>query len=328
MPSSLSCASSTGAGAPVSGVGARGGLREGDHVADRVGAGEPLDDAVEPVGDAAVRRRAVAQRLEQEAEARLGFLGVDPERGEDLLLHVGAVDADRAAAHLLAVPDQVVGERAGGAGIVGVELAGGRRERVVQRVPALLARFHSSSGQSTIQTSRSLALRDQLEALGEVDAAAGPAPRWRPGAGRRRAAAGRPPRRRGARLSSRQLGLGEELGGRRAPALALAEGPDQALGAELLGARDQAVELGARQLAPAGVEPADRAAADSITAAEDLELGLGQGLGEVDQLEAEAQVGPVGAEAVHRLVVGEPLASAARPPGRRPARRRGRAAAR
>ena len=65
-------------------VGAGGGLREGDHVADRVGAGEPLDDPVEPVGDAAVRRGAVAERLEQEAEARLGLLGVDPERGEDL----------------------------------------------------------------------------------------------------------------------------------------------------------------------------------------------------------------------------------------------------
>ena len=67
-------------------VGAGGGLREGDHVADRVGAGEALDDAVEAVGDAAVRRRAVAQRLEQEAEARLGFLRVDAERGEDLAL--------------------------------------------------------------------------------------------------------------------------------------------------------------------------------------------------------------------------------------------------
>ena len=80
-PRAAAC-SSTGAGAPVSGVGAGGRLREGDHVADRVGAGQPLDDPVEPVGDAAVRRRAVAQRLEQEAEARLRLLRVDPERGE------------------------------------------------------------------------------------------------------------------------------------------------------------------------------------------------------------------------------------------------------
>ena len=85
MPSSRSCSvvdRGRGAGQQVE---AGGGLREGDHVADRLGAGEALDDAVDAVGDAAVRRRAVAQRLEQEAEARLGLLGVDPERGEDLL---------------------------------------------------------------------------------------------------------------------------------------------------------------------------------------------------------------------------------------------------
>src|SRR5215207_685668 len=58
------------------GVGARGGLREGDHVADRVGARQSLDDPVEAVGDASVRRGAVAQCLEQEAEARLRLFGV------------------------------------------------------------------------------------------------------------------------------------------------------------------------------------------------------------------------------------------------------------
>ena len=151
------------------------------------------------VGDAAVRRRAVAQRLEQEAEARLGLLGVDAERGEDLLLHVGVVDTDRAAAELLAVPDDVVGERPRRARVVGVELAGGRGERVVQRVPAPLASFHSSSGQSTIQTrsvspsgirsKRSARSSAQLAEDGVGDLAAR----------RRRPAAGRPPRRRAAR---------------------------------------------------------------------------------------------------------------------------------
>ena len=38
-----------------------------------------------------MRRRPVAQRLEQEAEAGLGRLGVDPERGEDRLLDLGVV---------------------------------------------------------------------------------------------------------------------------------------------------------------------------------------------------------------------------------------------
>src|SRR3954469_3285580 len=58
-------------------VEARGGLREGDHVADRLRSGEALDDAVDAVGDAPVRRGAVAQRLEQEAETGLGSLLVD-----------------------------------------------------------------------------------------------------------------------------------------------------------------------------------------------------------------------------------------------------------
>ena len=41
---------------------------EGDHVADRLGAGHQHDQAVQAEGQAAVRRRAVLQRVEQEAE--------------------------------------------------------------------------------------------------------------------------------------------------------------------------------------------------------------------------------------------------------------------
>ena len=52
--------------------------------------------------------RAVAQRLEEEPEARLGLLGVDPQRVEHALLDVRAVDADRPAADLRAVEDEVV----------------------------------------------------------------------------------------------------------------------------------------------------------------------------------------------------------------------------
>ena len=83
IPSSRSCGSSTGAGAPVSGSAPEAVF--GKAITSRIESApaEALDDPVEPVGDAAVRRRAVAQRLEQEAEARLGLLGVDPERRED-----------------------------------------------------------------------------------------------------------------------------------------------------------------------------------------------------------------------------------------------------
>src|SRR3954447_23486243 len=85
-------------------VEARRGLGKGDHVADRLRSAEALDDAVDAVGDAAVRRGAVAKRLQKEAEAGLGGLAVDAEGGEDLRLHLGVVDADRATAQLLPVP--------------------------------------------------------------------------------------------------------------------------------------------------------------------------------------------------------------------------------
>ena len=56
------------------------GLGEGDHVADRLGAGHQRDQPIQPEGQAAVGRRAELQRVEQEAEFFLGFLGADVER--------------------------------------------------------------------------------------------------------------------------------------------------------------------------------------------------------------------------------------------------------
>src|SRR3954465_13374229 len=69
--------------------------------------------------------------------------GEDPPRpprpggGEDRPLHLGVVDTDRAAAELLAVPDDVVGLRPRRARVLEVKVARRRRERVVHRVPAL-----------------------------------------------------------------------------------------------------------------------------------------------------------------------------------------------
>ena len=65
-------------------------------------------DAVPAERDAAVRRRAVLERLEQEAELVLRLLRRDAEQVEDPALHVGAVDTDAAAADLVAVADDVV----------------------------------------------------------------------------------------------------------------------------------------------------------------------------------------------------------------------------
>ena len=116
------------------------GLGEGDHVADRLGAGHHRHDPVETEGQATVRRRAIAQRIEQEAELGLGLLGIDGQRPEDLALHLLAVDAHRATADLPAIERQVIslgdaGTRIGFQQVLVAVL--GRGERMVQRHPAL-----------------------------------------------------------------------------------------------------------------------------------------------------------------------------------------------
>src|SRR5436305_2927769 len=85
------------------------GLRERDDVAQRVRLREQHDDAVPAERDAAVRRRAELERVEQEAELLLRFLFAEAHQAEDALLDVAAVDTDRAAADLVAVADDVVG---------------------------------------------------------------------------------------------------------------------------------------------------------------------------------------------------------------------------
>src|SRR5690606_12991237 len=118
------------------------GLREGDDLADRVGTREQRDRAVPAERDAAVRRRAVLERVEQEAELLLGLLGADAHDLEDALLHVLAVDTDRAATDLVAVADDVVGlgQRVAGRGQrLGVL---GRGERVMHRGPLAAADGH------------------------------------------------------------------------------------------------------------------------------------------------------------------------------------------
>ena len=57
-------------------------LREGDDIADRLGAGHHRDDSVKPEGQSAMRRRAVLERIKQEAELELRFVFSDSERFE------------------------------------------------------------------------------------------------------------------------------------------------------------------------------------------------------------------------------------------------------
>jgi gas vesicle protein len=73
---------------------ARLGLRERDHLADRVLAGQQHHDAVEARRDPAVGRDAVAEPAQQEPELLLGGLVGDAEEAEDAPLQLRVVDPD------------------------------------------------------------------------------------------------------------------------------------------------------------------------------------------------------------------------------------------
>ena len=90
----------------------RRGLGKRDHVTQRFGAREQHHDAVHAEGEAAMRRRAGAQPLEQESEALLGLLLGDPEQREDPALEPRIRDTQTAAAELGAVQYHVVGQGA------------------------------------------------------------------------------------------------------------------------------------------------------------------------------------------------------------------------
>ena len=89
-------------------VGAGLGLRERDDLSDVVLARQHRDEAIEPDGKPAVRRGAVTQCAEQEAEARFGLFVRDAEGPEHRALHVGTVDADAPRTELPTVEHEVV----------------------------------------------------------------------------------------------------------------------------------------------------------------------------------------------------------------------------
>src|SRR5690349_5825170 len=63
-------------------------LGERDHVADLLDAGHQRHHPIEPESDASVRRGAVGERIEEEAELLALVLGRDLQRAEHLLLHL------------------------------------------------------------------------------------------------------------------------------------------------------------------------------------------------------------------------------------------------
>ena len=115
--------------------------REGDDLADVRLVGQQHDDAVDARGRAAMRRRAVAQRVEQAGEARLDLLTAVAGDLESLDHDLGQVVPDRPRRQLDAVAHDVVLE---GLDLERVhrlerlEFALGHRERVVREIDALL----------------------------------------------------------------------------------------------------------------------------------------------------------------------------------------------
>ena len=134
-------------------------LRERDDLANRRLAAQQRDDAIEAERDAAVRRRAVLERVEEEAEARPRVLVGDAEQAEDVPLHVGAMDSDAAAGDLRAVERQVVRARAHAvrAPISSSGTSSGRGDVNGWCIESqrFSSAFHSNSGNSVTQRSGS-----------------------------------------------------------------------------------------------------------------------------------------------------------------------------
>src|SRR5713101_6153606 len=88
-----------------------GGFGEGDDLADGFFAGEEHHDAVDAQRDAAVRRCAVGQRIQEKTEAVAQLLFGEAQRFEQTLLNVLAVDSNAAGTELVAIQNEVVAFR-------------------------------------------------------------------------------------------------------------------------------------------------------------------------------------------------------------------------
>src|SRR5882762_9667133 len=75
-----------------------GGFAKGDDFADGFFSGEQHHHAIDAKSDAAVRRRAVGQRIEKEAEAFAQLLFAEAQRFEEALLNVLTMDSYAAGA--------------------------------------------------------------------------------------------------------------------------------------------------------------------------------------------------------------------------------------
>ena len=111
-------------------------LRKRDDLANRICAYHHLNDAVDAGRDAAVRRRAIRERFQQEAKTLLDLFVRVPQELEDSALRVRIVYSDGTAPKLRAVQHDIVVLRAKRKRIAGERLGTRRRrrERVVHRL--------------------------------------------------------------------------------------------------------------------------------------------------------------------------------------------------
>ena len=296
------------------------------------------DDAVEAEGQAAVRGGAVLERVQEEAELVALLLLVDAEELEDAGLLLRGMDTDGAAAEFAAVEHEVVGEAgdrgdpvavAGGEGLLAA--VGGGGEGVVQRVPAACfpggcaARHRVPVGDRRLEVARLLqplhqrkvdhpdpgvlVQVDQVQVVGELDPQLA-----------EHAVDDRGLRVHAEAQQIARFGLGgldqlradalQELGdagGELKFSVGLLHlAHRQPAAAEAFGELRQRVGLLAGERAAAGHADQLHGAPGSHGRVEDLEAGVAADLGHVHQFHAEAEVGPVGAEAGHRLRVGHP----------------------
>ncbi len=251
-----------------------------------------------------MRRRAVVQRIEQEAELGAGFLLADAQQLEHRALHVRAVDADRTTADLVAIEDHVVAARDRGPGVrtqLGDVVHRRRGEGVMQgdetlgllvplehrevgdpqRPPAI---GHKTEVLARLQAHRTHEVADRVVATGaeEHDVAVA-----------------------GADVGDQrgELVLGKELGDRRSDFAGLAElDVGQALAAVLGRVGGILIDLLARQQRAARNAQRGHAAFGLVGGGrEHGKSAVLDQLGHIDQFQVDAQVRLVRTVAAHRL---------------------------
>ena len=263
-------------------------------------------------------RRAVFERIQHVPEARSGVLIADAEQPEDALLLLAAVDADAAAGDLPAVAGDVVGVAAHLARVVVEQrqvFVLHRCEEVMRRLPALALVVPLDEREVDDERELERVAVDQSE-LGAERAAQrierGLHACGRAGLQRLHAAGSGDDQqhvagRRAGALAERfcqieadvlQHGRAHLLIGQRFERAGIGD-RDEALRAERLRRLCERIDLLAAELGGAGHADALDGAAALGRAAEHGELGAGDEVREVDQLQPEAQIRLVAAEAPH-----------------------------